>query len=190
MTKQAILLLGAPGSGKGTHAKNLMKEYGFMQVSTGELFRAKVQQADELGKKITDFMNAGVLVPDALTAQMLEEHIRTLHHDKILFDGFPRNKVQLVIFEELLRKLNIDDVIPIYLYVEEGELIRRLLNRAIIEGRADDNEETIAKRIQTYNAQTTPVVEYYATHPKFIQVNGDDQPPEVVWERLKGMLNW
>ncbi len=72
--------------------------------------------------------------------------------------------------------------------MEEKELIRRLLNRATIEGRADDNEETITKRIQTYNGVTKPVVDYYAKSPKFIQVSGDDQPAEVVWEELKKKL--
>lgn len=156
-----------------------------MQVSTGEIFRARVEQADELGKKIADLMNAGVLVPDELTAQMLEEHIRTLQTDKILFDGFPRNEAQLVVFEELLKKLEITDLIPIYLQVEESELIRRLLNRATIEGREDDNEATITKRIKTYNEMTKPIVEYYAKSPKFIEVKGDNQPADVVWEELK-----
>lgn len=183
-------MLGAPGSGKGTQAKNLMDTYGFLPISTGELFRARVQQADELGRKIADYMNRGVLVPDELTAQMLEDHIRTLQADKILFDGFPRNEVQLAVFEDLLAKLDIVDLTPIYLHVEESELIRRLLNREEIEGRADDNEETITKRIQTYTTLTKPVVEYYATKPNFVQVDGDDTPPEVVWAELKKKLNW
>jgi adenylate kinase len=189
MTKQVILMLGAPGSGKGTQAKNLMENYGFIQVSTGELFRARVQQADELGKKIADLMNAGVLVSDELTAQLLEEHIRSVTAEKILFDGFPRNEAQTVIFEELLKKLEITDLTPIYLHVEEEELVRRLLNRATIEGRADDNEETITKRIQTYNTMTKPVVDHYAQHPNFIQVSGDHNPPEAVWAELKEKLD-
>ena len=130
-------------------------------------------------------MNAGVLVPDELTAQMLEEYIRSINADKILFDGFPRNEVQVAVFEELLKKLEIDDLTPIYLHVEESELIRRLLNRATIEGRADDNEETITKRIQTYNAVTKPVVDHYTKSPNFIKVVGNENPPEVVWEDLK-----
>jgi len=190
MPKQAILMLGAPGSGKGTQAKNLMDTYGFIQVSTGELFRARVQQGDELGKKISDCMNAGVLVPDALTSQMLEEYINSLQTDKILFDGFPRNEAQLAVFEELLKKLGIEELTPIYLHVEETELVRRLLSRATIEGRADDNEETITKRIKMYHEVTKPIVDYYAKSPKFVQVSGDDQPPEVVWEELKKKLNW
>jgi len=133
-------------------------------------------------------MNTGQFVSDELISQMLEEHITDLQVDKILFDGFPRNEAQIQIFEELLKKLGIEDLIPIYLYVEEKELIRRLLNRAIIEGRADDNEETITKRIQTYHKVTKPVVEHYAKSPKFIQVSGDGQPAEVVWEELKKKL--
>jgi adenylate kinase len=190
MAKQAILMLGAPGSGKGTQAKNLMDTYGFIQVSTGELFRARIQQADELGTKISEIMNAGQLVPDALTAQMLKEHIQSLHADKILFDGFPRNEVQLAVFEDLLKELGIEDLTPIYLHVEEAELVRRLLNRATIEGRADDNEETITKRIKTYNEVTKPVVDYYMKSPKFVQVEGDHNPPEIVWEELKKKLDW
>ena len=190
MAKQAILMLGAPGSGKGTQAKNLVENYGFVQVSTGEIFRERVQQADELGTKISECMNAGVLVPDELTAQMLEEHIRSINAEKILFDGFPRNEVQVAVFEELLKKLEIEDLTPIYLHVEESELIRRLLSRAVIEGRADDNEETITKRIQTYNSVTQPVVDHYAQSPKFIKVIGDDNPPETVWEDLKSKLPW
>lgn len=167
-----------------------MTEYGFVQISTGELLRERVQQTDELGMKLTEIMNSGGLVSDDLISQMLEEHIKSMEADKILFDGFPRNAVQLTIFEELLKKLGIEDLTPIYLYVEESELIRRLLSRAVIEGRADDNEETITKRIKTYNEVTKPVVDHYSKSPKFVQVSGDDQPAEVVWEELKKKLNW
>jgi adenylate kinase len=128
------------------------------------------------------------LVPDEVTASLLEEHILHLQTDKILFDGFPRNEAQISIFEELLKKLGIESLIPIYLYVDEQELIRRLLSRAKIEGRTDDNEETITKRIQTYHEMTKPVVEHYAQSPNFIQISGDDQPAEVVWEALKKEL--
>jgi adenylate kinase len=182
-------MLGAPGSGKGTQAKNLMNEYGFIQVSTGELLRERVKTPDELGKKLTEIMNAGALVPDELIASMLEEHLQNLNAEKLIFDGFPRNEAQSVMFDTLLQKLGITDLTPIYLHVEEKELIRRLLSRATIEGRADDNEETITKRIQTYNTLTQPVVDHYAQHPNFIQVSGDDQPAEVVWAELKEKLN-
>jgi adenylate kinase len=165
-----------------------MNEYGFIQVSTGELLRERVKIPDELGKKLTEMMNAGVLVPDELIASMLEEHLQKVNAEKLLFDGFPRNEVQSDMFDTLLQKLGITDLIPIYLHVEEKELIRRLLNRATIEGRADDNEETITKRIQTYNTLTQPVVDHYAQHSNFIQISGDDQPADVVWEILKNKL--
>lgn len=190
MAKQAILMLGAPGSGKGTQAKNLEKEYGFVQISTGELLRERVKVLDELGKQISDFMNVGAFVPDELISKMLVEHIRSAAMDKILFDGFPRNETQIQIFEKLLQELGIEELTPIYLHVEEEELIRRLLKRAEIEGRADDTEGTIGKRIKTYNTLTHPVVDHYATYPNFIQVSGDDQPAEVVWEELKGRLSF
>jgi adenylate kinase len=189
MAKQVIVMLGAPGSGKGTQAKNLMNEYGFIQISTGELLRERVKILDELGKKLAETMNAGALVSDELIASMLEEHLQKLNAEKLLFDGFPRNEAQSGMFDALLQKLGITDLIPIYLHVEDKELIRRLLNRATIEGRADDNEETISKRIQTYNELTKPVVDHYAQHPNFIQVSGDNQPAEVVWEELKKKLN-
>jgi adenylate kinase len=189
MSKQVILMLGAPGSGKGTQAKNLMNEYGFIQISTGELLRERVKITDELGKRLVEIMNAGALVPDELMSSMLEEHLQKLDADKLIFDGFPRNAAQTAIFDTLLQKLGITDLIPIYLHVQEKELIRRLLNRATIEGRADDNETTITKRIKTYNELTQSVVDHYAQRPNFIQVSGDDQPAEVVWEELKKKLN-
>ncbi|GHV24579.1 adenylate kinase [Bacteroidia bacterium] len=190
MAKQAILMLGAPGSGKGTQAKNLIEDYGFTQISTGEILRERVKTSDELGTKLQDLMNVGVLVPDELISAMLEEHIQTTQAEKIIFDGFPRNETQIAIFETLLQNLEITDLTPIYLHVEENELIRRLLSRAEIEGREDDDEETITKRIQTYNTLTKPVVDYYAKKPNFVQVSGDDNPPEVVWAELKEKLNW
>jgi adenylate kinase len=189
MTKQVILMLGAPGSGKGTQAKNLINEYGFTQISTGELLRERVKITDELGKKLAEIMNAGAFVPDGLIASMLKEHLQKLNAEKLIFDGFPRNEAQSTTFDALLQNLGITDVTPIYLHVKEEELIRRLLNRATIEGRADDNAETITKRIKTYNELTQPVVDHYAQHPNFIQViSGDDQPAEVVWEELKNKL--
>jgi adenylate kinase len=188
MAKQVVLMLGAPGSGKGTQAKNLIENYGFIQISTGEILRERVKTPDELGTQLQDLMNAGALVPDELISSMLQEHILKTSAEKIIFDGFPRNEAQIAIFEDLLKNLEINDLTPIYLHVEESELIRRLLSRAEIEGRADDNQETITKRIQTYNAQTKPVVDYYAQRPNFIQVSGDHNPPEVVWEELKGKL--
>ncbi|MDR0650835.1 MAG: adenylate kinase [Candidatus Peribacteria bacterium] len=189
MAKQVIAMFGAPGSGKGTQAKNLMSEYGFTQVSTGELLRERVKISDALGKQLFEVMNAGGLVPDDLISQMLEEHLKQLDAEKLIFDGFPRNEAQSGVFDILLQKLGITDLTPIYLHVEEQELIRRLLNRATIEGRADDNKETITKRIQTYNEVTKPVVEHYRKNPNFVEVSGDDQPAEVVWEELKKKLN-
>ncbi|MDR2541311.1 MAG: adenylate kinase [Candidatus Peribacteria bacterium] len=190
MAKQAILMLGAPGSGKGTQAKNLIENYGFVQISTGEILRERSKVLDAFGKEIADLINQGTFVSDELISKMLTEHIQQSNAEKIIFDGFPRNEAQISIFEELLKTLQITDLIPIYLHVEESELIRRLLSRAEIEGRADDNEETITKRIQTYNTLTKPVVDYYAKKPNFVQVSGDDNPPEVVWAELKEKLNW
>jgi adenylate kinase len=167
-----------------------MDAYGYIQISTGELLRERVKTPDELGKKLAEIMNAGALVPDELIVSMLEEQINKLNADNIIFDGFPRNEAQTVVFDTLLQKLGITKLIPIYLHVKEEELIRRLLNRAVLEGRSDDNEATITKRIQTFHTNTQPVIDHYAQHPNFIQVDGDDQPAEVVWEELKKKLNW
>ena len=188
MAKQAILILGAPGSWKGTQAKNIVDRYGFVQISTGELLRERRKVDDELWNIIAKIQDEGGLVSDEVTASILEEHITHLQAGKILFDGFPRNEAQIQIFEELLNRLGIEKLIPIYLYVEEEELIRRLLNRAKIEGRKDDNEETITTRIQTYNAVTQPVVEYYMKSSKFIQVDGNE-PIEVIWAALEEILD-
>jgi len=187
MAKQAILILGGQGSGKGTQAKNLEDQYGFVQISMGELLRERRKVDDAVGNMIANIQDAGGLVPDDVTASLLEEHILQLQADRILFDGFPRNGAQVVIFEELLQKLGIEVLIPIYLHVDEKELVKRLLNRATIEGRADDNEEAIAKRLQLYNEVTKPVIEHYAKSPNFIQVDGSESI-EVIWEGLKETL--
>lgn len=155
-----ILFLGPPGAGKGTQAKLLARALGVPHISTGEMLRDAVAEGTELGKRAQAIMTAGDLVPDDLVIALVEERLgREDAGCGYLLDGFPRNVIQA---EELFRAVG-GGAIETVLLLEapEDELVGRLLKRAAEEGRADDNEETIRRRLEVYRAETEPLVAYY-----------------------------
>ncbi len=158
-----IALFGPPGSGKGTQSEKLIEKYKLSYISTGNLLRAEIAGGSDLGKCAKSIMDAGNLVPDELIVQILEKKIKNLGKDVkgILFDGFPRNLVQAYIITGLLAKLNTKLTAMINLEVAEEELMDRMLKRAAIEGRSDDNPETIKNRFVQYEAKTKPVADFY-----------------------------
>ena len=175
-----IILVGPPGAGKGTQAKLLQETLGLPQVSTGDLFRFNLKNETELGQLAQTFMDRGELVPDEVTVAMVEDR---LSMDDCaagaILDGFPRTLAQAKALDELLPKLGGQiDIVP-SIEVPQDVLVERLLNRAILEGRADDNEETIRTRMQVYENQTKPLLDYYGQKSLVVPVNGQQTVEDV-----------
>ena len=172
-----IILCGAPGTGKGTHSDFIAKKYGLQHLSTGDVLRAEIQSGSALGKEIDAIISKGNLVPDAQMIALIEHFLDSLSPDckGVIFDGFPRTVEQAKALTELLTAHNMDAVM-IDLYAEESVIINRLINRGKTSGRADDNLETIKKRLDVYQTQTKPVCEYFLNLRKYFMVNSNINP--------------
>jgi adenylate kinase len=159
-----LMILGAPGSGKGTQGKLLAEHLRIPQVSTGELLRAAVKRGTPLGKEAKGYMDQGLLVPDSVILGLIREILDSGEAaGGVLMDGFPRTVAQARAVDQILadRKSKVDVVV--LLDVAEDELVKRLLGRAAKEGRSDDNLESIKQRLKVYHDQTAPLVAYYET---------------------------
>ncbi len=168
-----LVLLGAPGSGKGTQATRLKEYLAVPHISTGELLRGAVAAGTPLGLMAKEVMEAGGLVSDDVVLGMLEE--RLLKPDTgngFILDGYPRNLVQANALGGLLAKLKQPIDIAIQLDVDTELLVGRLAGRAKAEGRADDSPEAVRKRLAVYQAQTAPVVDYYRNLGKLAHLDG------------------
>lgn len=157
-----LMILGAPGSGKGTQGNLVAQHLGVAEVSTGELLRAAVKQGTALGREAKGYMDQGLLVPDQVVLSLIREILDSPAGARgVLMDGFPRTVPQAEAVDKILaeRKARVDLVI--LLEVDEGELVQRLLARAAKEGRSDDNLESIKQRLKVFHDQTAPLVTYY-----------------------------
>jgi adenylate kinase len=175
-----IVLMGAPGAGKGTQAKLLQEALGLPQVATGDLFRYNLKNETELGKLAKSYMDKGELVPDEITVAMARERLAQPDcADGAILDGFPRTLAQAHALDALLAEFGAEITAVPHVFVDQEVLIERLLKRAVIEGRADDNEETIRTRMRVYEEQTRPLLDYYANRGLLVQVDGDQPIAEV-----------
>lgn len=157
-----LVLFGPPGSGKGTHSAMLVEKYELVHLSTGDIFRSQIQNQTELGTKAKAFMDNGQLVPDEIVLDMLFSVMLSHKQAKgFVFDGFPRTLVQAEKFDEMLNANNIPVKVVVSLEVTHDEIIKRLVKRGIESGRTDDTVEVIEKRLQVYNDQTKPLLDYY-----------------------------
>ena len=150
-----IVIFGAPGSGKGTYSAALVKEFGYNHISTGDVLRAEIKAGTKLGKVAKTYIDHGQLIPDEHMIDILAGV-----YDSML-DGPPRTIVQAKALKDMLHERGEKITITINLNVSEDVLMERLLRRAKIEGRADDNEETIKKRFKVYYNQTYPLIEWF-----------------------------
>lgn len=154
--------MGPPGSGKGTQAQGLVRERGWIQLSTGDLFREHIARDTELGRTAKRYIDKGEYVPDVVTVDMVRQRLREIPREtRVIFDGFPRTVAQADELDELLAEFdrNVDAVL--LLDVPRAELLTRLGKRASEQGRTDDTPEVIGKRLDVYEAKTRPVVEHY-----------------------------
>lgn len=190
MNKQKVfvVLMGAPGAGKGTQAKLLEKELGLPQVATGDLFRENLKNETKLGQLAKQYMDRGELVPDEVTVAMVKDRLsRPDCAQGALLDGFPRTRAQAAALDNLLEELDGRiNVVP-YIKVETDVLVSRLLKRAELEKRADDNEETIRNRMRVFTEQTKPLLDYYEEHGLLVTVDGD-RSVEAVNQDLQNVI--
>lgn len=158
-----LILFGPPGSGKGTQAELLVKQYGFLHISTGDMFRFELKNNTPLGQEAKTYMDRGDLVPDEVTIAMLRKRVeQNPGVTGIIFDGFPRTDPQAAALNELMEELGSQVDALILLDVNGDEVVRRILGRGATSGRADDlKEETIRTRYQNFINYTTPVFDYY-----------------------------
>ena len=184
-----IIMLGAPGAGKGTQAKKIAEKYGIPHISTGDIFRANIKNGTELGKKAKTYMDQGQLVPDELIVDMLANVLDSKKPAKgVIFDGFPRTIPQAKALKKMLNERGTDVSVMLNLQVEEEELIKRLLERGKVSGRSDDNLETIKSRLDVYHTQTAPLADYYVGEGKHVAIKGMGTIEEI-FGRIKEAVN-
>jgi len=168
-----LILFGPPAAGKGTQAKRLVSERGFIQLSTGDMLRAARASGSELGKSVAKIMDEGGLVTDEIVISLIDEQL-TLHDGApgFIFDGFPRTVGQAVALDELLSKRSTEVHQVVRIIVDEEALVQRISKRFEEQGRKDDNPETFITRLAKYNADTAPLIPIYAEQGKLKEVNG------------------
>jgi adenylate kinase len=168
-----LVIFGPPGAGKGTQSAKLIEKYQLVHCSTGDMFRAHIKNQTELGKKVTSILDNGMLVPDSITIEMLEEEVQKNPNARgFIFDGFPRTVPQAEALDKFLqgKGQQIDTVVQ--LDVEVDELKQRIAERQKVSGRADDDADKLLKRIDEYFGKTIHVLPYYEGQGKVSKVNG------------------
>jgi len=209
-----LVLLGPPGSGKGTQGALLKNKLGFEHISTGDMLRAEVSKKSPLGLKAEEYMKQGLLVPDDLIIAMIKNILIQAPNKNYVFDGFPRNVNQAEAFETMLNTMGLQVDKVFYFDLDDDVIIKRLSGRRVcpkcsatyniyyqkpkndtlcdndatpLIQRDDDKEEIIANRLRVYKEQTFPLIEYYKSKNKLFVVSADGTQEEV-FEKLKSML--
>ena len=168
-----IVIFGAPGSGKGTQSERIVEKYGINHISTGDVLRAEIKNGTELGKTAKGYIDQGQLIPDELMIDILASVFDSFKDSKgVIFDGFPRTIAQAEALKKMLAERGQDVSVMVDLDVPEEELMIRLIKRGKDSGRADDNEETIKKRLHVYHSQTSPLIDWYKNEKKYQHING------------------
>jgi adenylate kinase len=175
-----LVLVGPPGAGKGTQAARLAEHYGVPAISTGDIFRANVKNETELGRKAQEYMSAGALVPDEVTNAMVKDRLAQADvTNGFLLDGYPRNPEQAVELDTMLAELGHTLTAVLEITADHDVVTERLLNRATIEGRADDTEDVIRARLRVYDESTAPLAAFYAERGLLTSVDGIGDVDEV-----------
>ncbi len=186
MAQGDLILMGPPGSGKGTQARLLAKAPGWVHVSTGDLFRENLSKGTPLGKLAEGYMSKGAYVPDDVTVGMVRERLKRISpSDRIVFDGFPRTVAQAEALDALLRENGHRISGVVLIDCTRDELVSRIVKRG--QGRADDSPEVIGKRFDVYEEQTRPVVDHYQRMGLIRRVNGIGDVSDIA-ERLRATI--
>ncbi|WP_315087348.1 adenylate kinase [Bacteroides heparinolyticus] len=168
-----IVIFGAPGSGKGTQSERIVEKYGINHISTGDVLRAEIKNGTELGKTAKGYIDQGQLIPDSLMIDILASVFDSFKDSKgVIFDGFPRTIAQAEALKAMLKERRQEVSVMLDLEVPEDELMVRLIKRGKDSGRADDNEETIKKRLNVYHSQTAPLIDWYKAEGQYRHIKG------------------
>ena len=169
-----IILFGPPGSGKGTQSALIVEKYKLKHLSTGDILRDEIKRKTELGRIAESYISNGNLVPDEMIIDILVNAINTdkKKYNGIILDGFPRTLVQAEALEKILANQNKEISVLIEIRINDDALINRVLARAATSGRADDNLETMKKRLEIYKTQSTPASRFYNSLNKYAAVDG------------------
>jgi len=208
-----LILMGAPGAGKGTQAAMLAEKLNIPHISTGDIFRSNIKKGTDLGRKAKEYIDRGALVPDEVTAGIVRDRLEQPDcASGFILDGFPRTIPQAEYLDRVLKEMGTEVDFVIDIYVSDKEIIKRLTGRRICQAcgttfhmlysppqnegkcdncggrlirRADDDEETVSKRLETYHRQTEPLIEHYERKGKLIRVNGEGSIGDTSRELLK-----
>ncbi|MCS6790640.1 MAG: adenylate kinase [Bacteroidia bacterium] len=183
---RVFLLLGPPGAGKGTQARRLVEKYNWGYLATGDLLREEISKGTPLGNQIQPLVTNGKLVPDELIIALVGTHLQ--EGRDYLLDGFPRTVPQAEALDQLLRSRKATFKAAFLLEVPEEVLLQRIQRRAAIEGRADDNPETIRTRLQEYHTKTAPLIEYYRQRGLLYRISGVGEVEEIT-QRIDNHLS-
>jgi len=175
-----LVIMGPQGSGKGTQAARLAEVYGVPAISTGDIFRANIKGGTELGRLAQEYSAKGELVPDSVTNAMVRDRLGADDvHDGFLLDGYPRNAAQVTELDAILAELGAALDVVVELTADRDELLGRLRRRAETEGREDDTEDVIARRLDIYAEQTAPLTGAYEARGLLARVDGIGDIDEV-----------
>ena len=168
-----VVIFGAPGSGKGTQSERIVEKFGINHISTGDVLRAEIKNGTELGKTAKGYIDQGQLIPDELMIDILASVFDSFKDSKgVIFDGFPRTIAQAGALKQMLADRGQAVSVMLDLDVPEEELMTRLIKRGQESGRADDNEETIKKRLLVYHSQTAPLIDWYKNEGVYKHIQG------------------
>jgi len=178
-----VLLLGPQGAGKGTQAKRISAEYGIPHIASGEILRAEMDAGTELGLRVKDIYDRGDLVSDDLIVSLIRERLADPDTEAgFVLDGFPRTTVQAEALDSMFNDIGRNFSVTFALQIPDEVAFDRLRRRAEVEGRADDTDEAIQRRLDNYHRETEPLIEYYRTRGNLVPIHGNRTENEVFAE--------
>jgi adenylate kinase len=178
-----VLLLGPQGAGKGTQATRISNEYDIPHIASGEILRAEMAAATELGNRVRDVIDRGELVSDDLMIELIRNRLEQPDTEsRFVLDGFPRTLVQAEALDSILSDIGRSFSVVFALQIPDAVAFERLRRRAQLEGRADDTDEAIQRRLDLYHQETEPLIEHYRTRGRLVPIHGDRSENEVFAE--------
>jgi adenylate kinase len=178
-----VLLLGPQGAGKGTQAKRISAEYEIPHIASGEILRAEMQAGTELGRRVKDVYDRGDLVSDDLVIELIRTRLEQPDTDSgFILDGFPRTTVQAEALDAMMSEIGRSFSVVFALQIPDEVAFERLRRRAELEGRADDTDEGIQRRLENYHRETEPLIEYYRVRGNLVPIHGDRSENQVFAE--------
>jgi adenylate kinase len=185
-----LVIMGPQGSGKGTQAALISAHFGVSTISTGDIFRSNIAGGTDLGRLVQEYTSRGELVPDEVTNAMVRDRLGQPDvADGFILDGYPRNAAQVVELDAILADLGVALDAVLQLTADRAELLTRMRRRAELEGRADDTEEAIARRLDIYEAETAPLAQAYADRTLLVSVDGIGEVGEVTERALVALAD-